>query len=28
VLGLGMETVVVPLLMLWQWNFAKRAALA
>ncbi len=27
VLGLGMETVVVPLLMLWQWNFAKRAAL-
>lgn len=24
VLGLGMETVVVPLLMLWQWNFAKR----
>ena len=26
VLGLGMETVVVPLLMLWQWNFAKRAA--
>ena len=26
VLGLVMETVVVPLLMLWQWNFAKRAA--
>lgn len=26
VLGLGMETIVVPLLMLWQWNFAKRAA--
>ncbi len=25
VLGLGMETIVVPLLMLWQWNFAKRA---
>ena len=25
VLGLVMETVVVPLLMLWQWNFAKRA---
>ena len=24
VLGLVMETVVVPLLMLWQWNFAKR----
>ena len=24
VLGLMMETVVVPLLMLWQWNFAKR----
>ena len=24
VLGLGMETVVVPLLMLWQWNFARR----
>ena len=28
VLGLVMETVVVPLLMLWQWNFAKRVALA
>ncbi|MEG3083201.1 DUF4345 domain-containing protein [Sphingomonas sp. PB2P12] len=26
VLGLVMETVVVPLLMLWQWNFAKRTA--
>ncbi|WP_380785035.1 DUF4345 domain-containing protein [Sphingomonas sp. R86521] len=25
VLGLGMETIVVPLLMLWQWNFARRA---
>lgn len=25
VLGLVMETVVVPLLMLWQWNFARRA---
>ena len=24
VLGLGMETIVVPLLMLWQWNFARR----
>ncbi|RZM26484.1 MAG: DUF4345 domain-containing protein, partial [Sphingomonas sp.] len=24
VLGLGMETVVVPLLMLWQWNFERR----
>ena len=24
VLGLGMETVVVPLLMLWQWRFARR----
>ncbi len=24
VLGLVMETVVVPLLMLWQWNFANR----
>ncbi|MGU3390005.1 DUF4345 domain-containing protein [Sphingomonas sp. M1A8_2b] len=28
VLGLVMETVVVPLLMLWQCNFAKRAAIA
>ena len=28
VLGLAMETVVVPLLMLWQWNFAKRATRA
>ncbi|MGC5795710.1 DUF4345 domain-containing protein [Sphingomonas sp. NFX23] len=26
VLGLGMETIVVPLLMLWQWNFARRTA--
>ncbi|TXC72478.1 DUF4345 domain-containing protein [Sphingomonas ginsenosidivorax] len=26
VLGLGMETIVVPLLMLWQWHFARRAA--
>ncbi|BCA62763.1 hypothetical protein HMP09_1997 [Sphingomonas sp. HMP9] len=26
VLGLGMETIVVPLLMLWQWNFARRSA--
>ena len=26
VLGLVMETVVVPLLMLWQWNFARRAS--
>jgi hypothetical protein len=26
-LGLGMETIVVPLLMLWQWNFAGRSAL-
>lgn len=25
-LGLGMETIVVPLLMLWQWNFALRWA--
>ena len=24
VLGLGMETIVVPLLMLWQWNLARR----
>ncbi len=24
VLGLGMETIVVPLLMLWQWNLAQR----
>jgi len=24
VLGLGMETIVVPLLMLWQWNFERR----
>ena len=24
VLGLGMETIVVPLLMLWQWDFARR----
>lgn len=24
VLGLGMETIVVPLLMLWQWHFARR----
>ncbi len=24
VLGLGMETVVVPLLMVWQWRFARR----
>ena len=24
VLGLGMEMIVVPLLMLWQWNFARR----
>ncbi len=24
VLGLGMETVVVPLLMLWQWRVARR----
>ncbi|MDQ0839514.1 DUF4345 domain-containing protein [Sphingomonas faeni] len=24
VLGLGMETIVVPLLMLWQWNFGWR----
>ncbi len=23
-LGLGMETIVVPLLMLWQWNLARR----
>ncbi len=23
-LGLGMETIVVPLLMLWRWNFARR----
>ena len=23
-LGLGMETIVVPLLMLWQWNLAWR----
>ena len=28
VLGLGMETIVVPLLMLWQWNFARRAVRA
>ncbi|MBE2994081.1 DUF4345 domain-containing protein [Sphingomonas sp. CFBP 13603] len=28
VLGLVMETVVVPLLMLWQWNFAQRATRA
>jgi hypothetical protein len=28
VFGLGMETMVVPLLMLWQWNFAKRASLS
>jgi len=27
VLGLGMETIVVPLLMLWQWNFARRTTL-
>ncbi len=26
VLGLGMETIVVPLLMLWQWRFATRVA--
>lgn len=26
VLGLAMETVVVPLLMLWQWDFARRTA--
>jgi hypothetical protein len=26
VLGLGMETIIVPLLMLWQWNLARRAA--
>jgi hypothetical protein len=26
VLGLGMETIVVPLLMLWQWRFARRVA--
>ena len=25
VLGLAMETIVVPLLMLWQWRFARRA---
>jgi hypothetical protein len=24
VLGLGMETIVVPLLMLWQWQVARR----
>ena len=24
VLGLAMETIVVPLLMLWQWTFARR----
>ena len=24
VLGLGMETVVVPLLMFWQWRFSRR----
>ena len=24
VLGLGMETIVVPLLMVWQWRFARR----
>ena len=24
VLGLAMETLVVPLLMLWQWQFARR----
>ncbi len=24
VLGLGMETVVVPLLMLWQWRLSRR----
>jgi len=27
VLGLGMETIVVPVLMLWQWHFARRNAL-
>jgi hypothetical protein len=25
VLGLGMETLIVPLLMLWQWRFSQRA---
>jgi hypothetical protein len=28
VLGLGMETVVVPLLMLWQWRFSRRCGAA